>query len=528
MSEPLSLRVTMAKRRPRRAQSARRSREALPSVEALFSPYQELLSAEEWGALCEAFKRPLPATFWVHPERFSTEEVLTRFKRHGYAPTRMPWLTAGVTLPTGVSLGRRFEYRAGLIHTQEATSMLPPLALDPQPGELVLDLCAAPGGKSAQLSLMMKGQGTLIVNDLSFARLSALRATQERLGLTNMVLCAGEGERLLEGHPPCFDKVLVDAPCSCEGTIRKKGQWSFDAEREDFRAGLRATQLKLLSHALRLTKVGGRVVYSTCTLDPLENERVVHEALNNFTAAGGSAELLPLSWAELTSSPGLTEWAGERFHESMNHSARIYPHQNDTGGFFVASIEVQAQAEESLERDALIARGWRQVKDLPRPQEEELYQWSEDVFGIGPERYDGLRFVQTSRRHASALCESLLIPPTRVEVSGLPVFHTKGRLPHFTTAAALKWGHLAARQRFELQSEAEVDLFYRGELIDAQGRGVERGDVFVIYEGRALGCGFCFLDPERGEALTLSSLYPKAIQLTEGRSASERAEVGSP
>jgi len=514
----------MAKRRAKRPRAPRRPLTERPRVEELFARYQPLLGAPEWAELCEAFKRPLPSTFWVHPARLSSEEVMNRFQESGFEPAVMPWLSSGVSLPTGVSLGRRFEYRAGLIHTQEATSMLPPLALDPQPGELVLDLCAAPGGKSAQLSLMMQGRGTLIVNDLSFARLSALRATQERLGLTNMVLCAGEGERLLEGHPPCFDKVLVDAPCSCEGTIRKKGKWSFAVERGDFRAGLRATQLKLLTHALKLTKVGGRVVYSTCTLDPLENESVVHEALKRLKAYGGSASLQPVSWEGLQTAQGVTEWEGERYDEPLQRCARVYPHQNDTGGFFIASIEITAQPQEGLDRDALINRGWRQVSDLTPPEEEVLYAWSRDIFGIGEERYAGLRFVQTSKRHASALCEELLIPPTRVEVSGLPVFHTKGRLPHFTTAAALKWGHLATRQRFELQSEQEVDLFYQGKLIPAEGRGVERGDVFVIYEGRSLGCGFCFPDPETG-ALMFSSLYPKAIQLAEGRSAFERVDL---
>jgi len=515
----------MGKRRPRRSRPARRDRASLPTIEELFEPYRGLLDEPEWLEMCEAFKRPLPPTMWANTERVNPQELRARFDRDGYQASEMPWLAEGVTLGQEARLGRRLEYRAGLIHTQEATSMLPPLALDPQPGELVLDLCAAPGGKSAQLSLMMGGRGTLVVNDLSFARLSALRATQERLGLTNMVLCAGEGERLLEGHPPCFDKVLVDAPCSCEGTIRKKGQWSFDVERGDFRAGLRATQLRLLLNALRLTKEGGRVVYSTCTIDPLENERVVEEALKAFEAQGASAVIQLSEWEGLITSPGLTEWRDERYRDEMSRCARVYPQQNDTGGFFIATLKIERQTGPSLGRAELIERGWREVSALPKPKLDELYAWSEEVFGVPRSAYAGLSFVQTSRRHASALCDELLIPPTRVEVSGLPAFHTKGRLPHFTTAAALKWGGLASRQRLELKSEAEADQFYRGELIPAEGRGVERGDVFVLFEGRALGSGFCFPDEERDGALQCASLYPKAIKLAEGRSAFERADL---
>lgn len=522
MSVPQNNRLNMAKRRAKRTPFSRRPSTDLPSVEELFAPYQSLLSLEEWRDMCGVFQQPLPSTLWVHPQRYSIDQIQKNFENLGYRPTPMPWLTEGLTLPHGISLGRRFEYRAGLIHTQEATSMLPPLALDPQPGELVLDLCAAPGGKSAQISLMMQGKGTLVVNDLSFARLSALRATQERLGLTNMVLCAGEGERFLEGHPPCFDKILVDAPCSCEGTIRKKGQWSFDVERGDFRAGLRATQLKLLTHALQLTKVGGRVVYSTCTLDPLENESIVDQALKAFEASGAKASITPTLWDGLKSSPGILEWKNQYFREDIQNCARIYPHQNDTGGFFIASIEIHAQTQASLEPADLIERGWLQVSDLPQPELETLYAWSNDVFGIDQKQYQDLCFVQTSKRQASALNATLLIPPTRVEVSGLPVFHTRGRLPHFTTAAALKWGHLATRQRFELYSEEDADLFYQGAVLPVVDQSVTRGDVFVIFKGRSLGCGFCFPDPDQGGALYVSSLYPKAIQLTKDRSAFER------
>ena len=161
--------------------------------------------------------------------------------------------------------------------------MLPPIALDPKPGERVLDLCAAPGGKSAQLSLMMQNRGTLVVNDLSFARLRALRATQERLGLRNMVLCAQEGQTLLKDHLPCFDKVLVDAPCSCEGTLRKRGKWTYEPDEGQFKRRLISTQKSLLMQALKLTRSGGRVVYSTCTLDPDENEGVISAVLEEWT-----------------------------------------------------------------------------------------------------------------------------------------------------------------------------------------------------------------------------------------------------
>jgi NOL1/NOP2/sun family putative RNA methylase len=471
----------------------------------------------------------------VHEERVSASWVQEQLAADGYEPTEASWVPGALTLGREASLGRRFEYRAGLIHTQEAASMLPPIALDPKPGELVLDLCAAPGGKSAQLSLLMKGRGTLVVNDLSFARLSALRATQERLGLTNMVLCARNGERLLANHPPCFDKVLVDAPCSCEGTIRKKGRWSFVQERGDFRSVLRATQARLLLNALKLTKVGGRVVYSTCTLDPLENEAVVEEALKRFSEHGGEAQLEARTWEGFKGVEGVTEWGELTFRDEMRRCTRVYPQHNDTGGFFIASLTITQQPVEGLEREGLLERGWKTTAELPQADIEPLHAWTQEVKGLPLSVYEGLSFIQNSRRSASVVAEELLIPPTKVEVSGLPIFHTKGRLPHFTTAAALKWAHLAMRQTLDLSSREEVNAFYRGDLMLIEGRGLERGDVFVRYLGRGIGCGFCFIAEvehieqlKQGSAregeLLMSSLYPKALLLTERASAFEVAE----
>ena len=254
----------------------------LADVHRFFDPYRSLLG-DEWDAFCETCTRPLPATFWVNPTKVPIERVIQSFREDGYDPHPYVWMPSGfeIKLPptsrTGkLGLGRRFENKVGWIHLQESASFLPPLILDPQPGELVLDLCAAPGGKSAQIASMMNNQGTLIVNDINFDRLRAVRATQERLGLYNLVLCSEDGQTFLADEPPCFDRVLVDVPCSCEGTIRKHKKWRFHRDLRFKKNVLFPTQKRLLMNALRLTKIGGVVVYSTCTLDPDENEKIIH------------------------------------------------------------------------------------------------------------------------------------------------------------------------------------------------------------------------------------------------------------
>jgi len=500
-----------------------RRREAV-DLEAAFARYRDLLGEGEWRAMCEAFARPLPPTLWVHPRRAAAEEVRAALSADGHAPRPLPWLAGAAALSAPARLGRRLEFRAGLLHTQEAASMLPPVALDPRPGEVVLDLCAAPGGKTAQMSLMMGGRGTLVANDLSFARLSALRATQERLGLTNMVLCAQEGERLLRDHPPCFDKVLVDAPCSCEGTARKRGGWRFEEERGDARAALRATQERLLLNALRLTREGGRVVYSTCTLDPRENEGSLSGALARFE---GAVEVEPLSLPGLRVEPGLPSFGGERFSEAAAGAARVYPHHNDTGGFFLVSLRVRRAARAAA---ADPYAGWRRAGDLPPARDDELLGWAAAHLGLPREAFEGLRLTQGCKRAASVVCAEVLVPPTRVEVAGLPAFHTRGRLPHLTTGASVEWGRRAGRQGVCLTTPAEVNRYYRGEAqpLSAEARDaagpLRRGDVVVSFKSPRyatpvpLGSGFC---AEEGAGLTLVSLYPRARALAPHASAFE-------
>ena len=486
-------------------------------IEEYFARYRDLLGAE-WPAMCEAFSRPLPSTLWIHPKKAKAFDLIAALGADGLHATPIPWIPGGLSLDTTAKLGRRFEFRAGLCHLQESASMLPPLALKPEAGEVVLDLCAAPGGKSAQLSLMMNNRGTLVVNDLSFSRLRALRATQERLGLTNMVLCAQDGQRFLDGHRACFDKVLVDTPCSCEGTLRKRGKWTFNPDQLDFKATLIKTQERLLLNALRLTKSGGRVVYSTCTLNPEENEGVLQSALDVFTEA--PLEVERLEWPSLNVKRGLSRWNGREYSEALSGAARVYPHQNDTGGFFIASIRVGRRLSSSKQPSNPTAN-WSKMTDQPPAESARLLSWLESYYGIDISALDHLSLIQGNRRYASAVSLDLKCPPIHFEVAGIPAIYTRRRVPHLTTASALAWGHLAQRQVVELSSPERVDAYYKGHdlaLSEHEARALTTGDCVIRYKGISIGGGFC---RNTHGALSLQSLYPKANRLSPSASAFE-------
>ena len=231
--------------------------------------------------------------------------------------------------------GTNWPYVHGWLHGQEEVSALPAVVLDPQPGERVWDACAAPGSKTSQLAALMDDSGLVVATDNNLGRLSALRSNAERLGVTNVAVTVEDARHhsLKPFGGDSYDRVLVDVPCSCEGTIRKNPDaletWTLDHVR-----GISGVQKGILGRAIEVTREGGTVVYSTCTFAPEENEAVLQHALESSPCRLAEFDC-PL---ECTS--GITEWQGESFDESMSRAKRLYPPHNDTGGFFCAKLEV--------------------------------------------------------------------------------------------------------------------------------------------------------------------------------------------
>jgi 16S rRNA C967 or C1407 C5-methylase (RsmB/RsmF family) len=296
-----------------------------------FERYRDLIG--DWSAFADAMRRPLPACVWANPLRLNRGALAGWFDACGVQTREVPWSEDALRIVGHPPLGNLFPYMTGLCHVQEEVSLLPSTALAPRPGERVLDTCAAPGGKAAHAAAQMRNQGTLVANDRSFGRLRAVRGTIDRLGLTNVaVTCANAaGFTLGVGR---FDRAMVDAPCSSEGTARKNRRVFFDAA-PDY-AALGGLQRAILKRALELVRPGGRVVYSTCTFAPEENERVVHQALGEL---GFEVAVVPYRPEGLVCSPGLTSWEGQEFGAQLANAVRVWPHQQDTGGFFVAVLE---------------------------------------------------------------------------------------------------------------------------------------------------------------------------------------------
>ncbi|WP_051173124.1 NOL1/NOP2/sun family putative RNA methylase [Thermodesulfobacterium hveragerdense] len=229
-----------------------------------------------------------------------------------------------------VSLGNLEEYSLGLIHSMTLASSLPIIALDPQPGDLVLDLCAAPGGKTCLIAIITQDRATVVANDKRVDRLTALVANLKRLGVASAITTRYRGEQFPFGIP--FNKVLVDAPCSGEGRYRVGLEGEILYQKGHGKTNLQSIQKGLLVRAFDLLSPGGVLVYSTCTINPKENEEVVDYLLRKRQAKLVDW-ISPLSYYE-----GITEWEGKPYHPDLRLTKRYYTHKIDAVGFFVAKI----------------------------------------------------------------------------------------------------------------------------------------------------------------------------------------------
>lgn len=295
----------------------------------LFERYRPLV--DDWDAFAAANERPLPPAVWTNTLRTTPEALRSFLREEGTEPEDVPWYPGAFRLPAEAAPGKSLAKLLGLAHIQEEVSLLPVLFLDPRPDERVLDLCAAPGNKTVQAAVRMEDRGTVVANDRSKKRLGLVVANLERLGVSIGAVTAYDAGNLPRDFGP-FDRVLADVPCSCEGTARKnpevlgRGGWEKRPTR---------VQRAILKKAVQLCRPGGRIVYSTCTYAPEENEAIVDEALSE----NAGLRLLPARVDGLLGSPGLTEWQGRSFTPDMERALRVWPHHNDTGGFFVAVLE---------------------------------------------------------------------------------------------------------------------------------------------------------------------------------------------
>ena len=264
----------------------------------------------------------------VNTLKISKDALLKRLQER-YEIKEMPWYENGLFIK-GENIAKSIEYYLGYYHIQEAASMLPPLAMDVGEEDFVIDMCAAPGSKTTQLAMMMGNRGTIIANDVSISRIRALTHNIQKAGAANCIITNYDG-RYLDKVGLKSSKILLDAPCTASGKIIKNKKmiekWKYWRIKKMARM-----QKALIRAAAACLEKDGTLVYSTCSVEPEENEEVIDYAIEK---CGLEVEKIELKG--IKTRYGLKEWNGKKF-EWYDKVIRIWPQDNLTEGFFICKL----------------------------------------------------------------------------------------------------------------------------------------------------------------------------------------------
>lgn len=302
--------------------------------------FRELLG-NEYEQFIETILTPQRKSFRVNTYKVEdTNELIESLQSRGVKLEPVSWDKNSffVDLSDKESrsdLGNLYEHFLGKIYVQEATSLLPPLVAQ-IPDEIsndfkVLDMCAAPGSKTTQIAAFMKNKGILIANELDYSRLSPLKLNLERSGFTNIVIINNDGAQV-QGENE-YDRIILDAPCSGSGVIRKSPLTLKKYNPKQLQQVVNI-QKKLLIRAYELLKVGGIMTYSTCSIDPEENEFMVKWAMEEL---GDKVELVQINLEGVKNKTKISSFQGVEISQEIQDKAlRVWPHHYDTNGFYVA------------------------------------------------------------------------------------------------------------------------------------------------------------------------------------------------
>ena len=382
-----------------------------------------------------------------------------------FVQENVPWEPMGYYYDPESRPGLHPYHEAGVYYLQEASAMAPVALLDPQPGERVCDLCAAPGGKSTQIAGRLQGQGLLICNEINPKRAKILSRNIERLGIANALVTNEHPANLGKRFPGFFDRVLIDAPCSGEGMFRKEEAAVTDWSQETVEM-CAARQKEILHSGAQMLRPGGRLVYSTCTFAPEENEQAIADFL----------ETHPDFYPEAEDAPWFA--AGE------NGSFRLWPHLLKGEGHFAAVLR---------------RRGEEEVPEVSVNAENPPKEWLDFARELGIELPPGRPVL---------FGQSLYWAPAQMpELSRLKVLRPglelgeikKGR---FEPAHALAlWLKECKNQvSFPAQSR-EIERYMHGDVVPCS----QRGWCLVLADRYPIGWG-------KGDGTVLKNHYPKGLR----------------
>lgn len=436
---------------------------------------------DDWEAFRESVEKPALSTVRKNHLKASDdfeEQLRQRFDEVEQADWNPDiFRLRGEKLP-----GKSMLHWFGEYYVQEESAAIPVEALDPQKGDRILDMCAAPGGKTTQIASEIGNSGSIVANDQSSKRLQSLHANVYRTGAASVAVTNYDGRNLPEGGK--YDRILLDAPCSGEGDRARR---NFEIADEDEKESLSELQKQLGEKAARLLEDDGVMVYSTCTINPRENEEVVRYLVENTGLELEDIEL------DLPHRSGAREFEGMEYGEELSKTVRVYPHHLESGVIYVARFVNSGSSSDRVKRkssgdfleedsDGTFESS---ISSSSGSRVEEAWNYLKERFGVEREELSGYRLKE--RSGDIWILSRDLDTDLEAETEGFRFIRVTGRGLKPTTYALQFLGDRISRNVVELEKRELLKLLRREEMIDAELE--DEGYVTLKYGERIVGCG---------------------------------------
>lgn len=454
----------------------------------LFLERMKQMLEDEYPAFLNSYEKERFQALRINPLKGNRELFL---QNNPFHLRPVPWENNGFYYESGDQPGKHPYHEAGVYYIQEPSAMAPAAYLDARPGEKILDLCAAPGGKSTQIAAAMNGQGLLISNEIHPARAKILSENIERMGIRNAMVLNESPQTLAKIFTEYFDRIMVDAPCSGEGMFRKNEQaceeWSLENVQN-----CAARQREILECAASMLRPGGRMVYSTCTFAPEENEGTIGWFLENYPEFH-----VVLAARKEGMSAGVAAW-GKTKADRLEHTIRLFPHHLDGEGHFVAVLEKDGVVSENYQGycangvEKPLAKGESKeflselskiVKEMPKEAANRLLRFGDQLY-LMPEDMPATKRLRVLRPglHLATIKKNRLEPAHALALALSP------------QEAAHSW-NLAS-------NEPVIGAYLNGQTFPADG---EKGWHLITVDGYSIGWG-------KLAGSVMKNHYPKGLR----------------
>lgn len=472
------------------------------------------LLGEEYEEFISIYESERHYGLRYNPLKLTKDEFIMRMP---FTPTPVEWAEEGfyydnphggdASNKCGQQPGKHPFHEAGVYYIQEPSAMSVAEVLEPKPGERILDLCAAPGGKTTHIAGKMLGKGLLVSNEIVLERAKILAQNVERMGISNAVVCNETPERLAEFFPQFFDRVLVDAPCSGEGMFRKGDtaidMWSLENVRM-----CSDRQLDILEYAAGMLKAGGVLVYSTCTFSPEENEGVISGFLKRHEDF-----FIEEAAQEKFFSQGERNWI-EKPAEGIEHTMRLWPHKIAGEGHFIAKLRrkggVKRETIYALKQESFYMAECKNKRKTEHEKTSDgirlCQEFLEDGLGVSKNVQDELvqngRFILFGEQIYLVPLEMVSLQGIKVVRAGLHLGMNKKNRFEPSHALALYLSPGEVKKSYEM-TEEETGKYLRGETFACDDK--LKGWTLLTIGGCSIGFG-------KAGGGQMKNHYPKGLR----------------